>query len=100
MCTYSLVLDDQLVAQAEQTLNGVPFQIWLQQQVENLMREQTAHSHVRVRHRGLSDEQLSERLKDYPMLTESDFPELSSESYSQMLRSNSGKLIKGLEKWL
>ena len=42
MCTYNLKLDDQLVAEAENALGdiGTSFQLWLQQQVEALLREQ------------------------------------------------------------
>lgn len=36
----------------------------------------------------------------YPMLEESDFPSLTAEDYGAYLKSRSGKLPKGLEKWL
>ena len=39
---YIIVLDDKLVAQAENSLNhsGIELQLWLQQQVEQLLRQQ------------------------------------------------------------
>ena len=104
MCTYNLVLDDQLVSKAESLLTnkGITLQIWLQQQVESLVREQvgrkyhTIHSHKR----GLSDEQLAEQLAQYAPLSDSDFPQLNAEDYANYTRNNSGKIARGLEKWL
>ena len=42
MCTYNITLDDKLVAQAESSLShsGIELQLWLQQQVEQLLRQQ------------------------------------------------------------
>ena len=42
MCTYNITLDDKLVAQAENSLShsGIELQLWLQQQVEQLLRQQ------------------------------------------------------------
>lgn len=104
MCTYNLVLDDQLVSEAESLLTnkGITLQIWLQQQVESLVREQvgrrfhTGHS----RRRGLSDEELAEQLAQFPPLTDNDFPQLEAEDYANYIRNNSGKIARGLEKWL
>ena len=39
MCRYSIVLDDQLVAEAEQSLRVETLDLWLQQQVEALVRD-------------------------------------------------------------
>ena len=39
MCNYNIVLDDQLVAQAERALNVERLDSWLQQQVEACARE-------------------------------------------------------------
>ena len=39
MCSYNIVLDDQLVAEAEHSLNVVSLDDWLQKQVEMLVRE-------------------------------------------------------------
>ena len=102
MCTYHIKLDDRLVALAEQSLGGLPFAVWLQQQVETMLREQThrGSSRVRRRHSRLSDEQLMECLKEYPPLTDKDFPNLCAEDYQANIRSRSGKLSKGLQKWL
>jgi hypothetical protein len=104
MCTYNLKLDDQLVAEAKNALGdiGISFQLWLQQQVEILLREQVNRKrrHVRVRKHGLTDEQLAERLAQYAPLTDSDFPNLSKSDYDNYARSISGRISKELKKWL
>ena len=104
MCTYNVQLDDQLVAEAENVLGnkGITFQLWLQQQVESLLREQINHKHrhARIRRHALSDEQLAEQLAQYAPLADSDFPDLSKSDYDNYIRSSSGCIIKGLEKWL
>ena len=85
MCTYNLKLDDQLVAEAENALGdiGTSFQLWLQQQVEALLREQVRRKRRqnRTRRHALTDEQLAERLAQYAPLTDSDFPDLSNSDY-------------------
>ena len=48
----------------------------------------------------LTDEQLAEILSQYAPLTDSDFPDLSKSDYDNYVRSNSGRIAKGLEKWL
>lgn len=104
MCTYNLNLDDQLVAEAENALGdiGISFQLWLQEQVETLLREQVnrKRNHVRVRKQGLTDEQLAERLAQYAPLTDSDFPNLSKSDYDNYARTTSGRISKELKKWL
>lgn len=55
-----------------------------------------AHRHSR----GVSDEQLAARLAQYVPLTDADFPNLSEADYANYARSNSGRITKGLEKWL
>ena len=50
--------------------------------------------------KGLSDEQLAARLAQYAPLTDADFPDLSDADYANYTRSNSGRITKGLEKWL
>ena len=104
MCTYNLKLDDQLVAEAENALGntGAEFQLWLEQQVEALLREQVNRKrrHARVRKHSLTDEQLAEVLSQYAPLTDSDFPDLSKSDYDNYVCSNSGRIEKGLEKWL
>ena len=101
MCTYKLVLDDQLVAEAESKLRhtGVQFQFWLQQQVERLLSEQVnrRHRHTGI---GMSDDQLARQLAGYAPLTDEDFPELSKSDYDNYIRSTGGRITKGLEKWL
>ena len=101
MCTYNLKLDDQLVAEAENALGntGKSFQLWLQQQVEALLREQVSRKHrpIRVRRQRLTDEQLAEQLALYAPLTDSDFPNLSKSDYEQYARSTSGRISKGVD---
>ena len=104
MCTYNLKLDDQLVAEAEHALGntGTSFQLWLEQQVEALLREQVNRKrrHARVLNPSLTDEQLAERLSQYAPLADSDFPDLSKSDYENYVRSNSGRISKELKKWL
>ena len=104
MCTFNLKLDDKLVAEAENALgnNGTTFQLWLQQQVEALLRKQVdrMRRQARARQHGLTDEQLSEELAQYAPLKGSDFPELSKADYDNYVRSTSGRITKGLDKWL
>ncbi len=104
MCTYNLKLDDQLVAEAENALGntGISFQLWLEKQVEALLREQVNRNrrHARVRKHSLTDEQLAERLAQYAPLSDSDFPDLSKSDYDNYVRSGSGRISKELEKWL
>ena len=49
--------------------------------------------------RGLSDEALTEKLKDYPPLTQETFPDLSKDEFIDMAKSQAGRLPEGLEKW-
>lgn len=56
----------------------------------------TGHS----RKRGLSDEQLAKQLAQYTPLSDDDFPQLKAEDYANYTRNNSGKIARGLEKWL
>lgn len=103
MCTYPISLDEDLVMQAEKSLQiNESFQTWLQQQVEMwLLAKVSGQKHQsQFRHGRLSDEMLAERLKDFPPLKESDFPELDESDYANYLNARSGQLAKGLEKWL
>lgn len=50
--------------------------------------------------RRLSDEALTEKLKDYPPLTQETFPALSKDEFIDMAKSQAGHLAEGLEKWL
>ena len=102
MCTYPISLDDELVMQAESTLQiNMSFQAWLQQQVEAwLLAQVNGKQGTHSRHSRLTDEMLAERLKGYPPLEESNFPSLAAEDYGNYLKSQSGKLPKGLEQWL
>lgn len=102
MCTYNLILDDHLVAEAESSLrhSGVQFQFWLQQQVEALLRNQVNKRQRNTHRRGLNDEELAQQLAQFAPLTDDDFPELSKSDYNNYIRSNNGHIAKGLEKWL
>lgn len=103
MCTYNIALDDQLVTQASNTLpGGMSFQLWLQQQVVELLQAQISGPKRRTGiHRcGLTDEQLAQQLAQYPPLSESDFPELTADDYAHYMRNRSGRISKGMEKWL
>lgn len=48
----------------------------------------------------LSDEALAEELKGFAPLTDADFPELTEEQFLHGVRAMSGKMIKGVERWL
>ena len=56
--------------------------------------------HARKHRRGLSDEELAERLAQYAPLTDADFPEVSGEDYANYMKNQSGRIVKGMEKWL
>ena len=55
---------------------------------------------VHKRRKALSDAELAERLAQYAPLTDADFPEISAEGYASFAKSHSGRISKGLEKWL
>ena len=55
---------------------------------------------VHKRRKALSDAELAERLAQYAPLTDADFPEISAEGYASFVKSHSGRISKGLEKWL
>lgn len=106
MCTLNIVLDDQLVVEAERSLKGLSLQAWLQQQVEALVNNSTSVKETakppkriaRVKRRAEhtpSDEQLEELFLDKPM------PSIPDDvSWKVIIDSNIGKTIKPVEKWL
>ena len=104
MCTYNITLDDQLVAEAKCRIkNEMPFQMWLQLEVEAMLKEKFEYSKKRQthrRHRGLSDEELDRELESFPPLTDADFPDLTAADYAYHMKAMSGRVPKGLEKWL
>lgn len=55
---------------------------------------------VHKRRKELSDTELAERLAQYAPLTDADFPDVSADSYASFAKNNSGRITKGLEKWL
>ena len=52
------------------------------------------------RRKSLTDAELAERLAQYAPLTDADFPEVSAEGYAFYAKNQSGRIMKGLEKWL
>ena len=52
------------------------------------------------RRKALSDAELAEQLAQYAPLTDADFPEVSAEGYASFAKSHSGRITKGMEKWL
>ena len=55
---------------------------------------------VHKRRKALSDEELSEQLAQYAPLTDANFPEISTEDYANFAKKRSGRITKGLGKWL
>ena len=108
MCTYNLMLDDQLVAEATNTLTkGTAFQLWLQQQVEEMLREQVRAAGNRSQQDSKvfrvkrssdnvpTDEQLEVLFADKEM------PAIPDDSpWNVIINANTGKVIKPMEKWL
>ena len=58
----------------------------------------THRSHQRGK--SLSDAELADRLAQYAPLTDADFPEVSAEEYASFAKNHSGRVTKGVEKWL
>ena len=100
MGSYRISLDDDLVAKVERLLKvDGQFQTWLQKQVEALLSEKLVQASS-SKHSAVSDEALSEILQSYPPLKESDFPNLNEDDYSGFEKRQSGRLPKGIERWL
>jgi len=104
MCSYNIILDDQLVAEAAHTLKGVSMETWIQQQVESLLKERLAqsanHSTAKriVKRRAEhipSDSQLETLFigKDMPVMPD-------DSSWEEIISAKMGKTIKSMEKWL
>ena len=55
---------------------------------------------IHKRRKTLSDAELAERLAQYAPLTDADFPEVSAEGYANFAKNQSGRVTKGLGKWL
>ena len=68
--------------------------------VKNSKPANLAVPRVHKRRKALSDAELTERLAQYAPLTDAEFPEVSAESYALFAKSHSGRITKGLEKWL
>ena len=81
-------------------------QRWLGERLieaSNASKSKSAQVAIRRTHRRkkvLSDEELAEQLAQYPPLTDADFPEISVEGYASFAKKQSGRITKGLEKWL
>lgn len=100
MCTYNVVIDDQLVVEAERSLNGLSLQAWLQQQVDALVRHSkiTSQRVAKVKRRAKhapSDAELMARFSDKNMP-----PMPEDTSWKDIIDANVGKTIKPVEKWL
>ena len=103
MSDYQIHLDDDVVMKAEQFIGkDGSFSNWLQKKVEQWLHGwlDNANAKAGSHNGGLSDEALAEVLKDYPPLTQEAFPELSEGDYEAIVKSQAGRLPKGLEKWL
>lgn len=105
MCTYSIVIEDNLAAKAEELLNGQPLQAWIEQQLETLVSKpdvatanESSKRLARVKKRYShepDDAQLEAYFKDKPMPSMPEDP-----SWKDILNANSGKTNKSVEKWL
>lgn len=99
MRDYQLHLNDDVANKAEKLFGSEEsFKIWLQKKIEQWL--DIASARTMAHHEGLSDEALAEIVKDFPPLTQDAFPELSKSDFIDMVRSQNGRLPKGLEKWL
>ena len=58
------------------------------------------HRRVHKHRKALSDTELAERLAQYAPLTDADFPDVSKMDYAYFSKNHSGRITKGLEKWL
>ena len=61
---------------------------------------QVAIRRTHKRRKALNDAELAERLAQYAPLTDADFPEVSAKEYASFAKNHSGRITKGLEKWL
>lgn len=93
MSDYQIHLDDDLVDEVKKLfVTEESFQNWLQRKVEQwligwlkgVVKEAPSH-------RGLSDKELAERLKDCPPLTMEAFPELSEKEFIVLCSSHINK---------
>ena len=103
MRDYQLHLDDDVAIKAEKLFGSEEsFRNWLQKKVEQWLQIwlDNANTKVSSHNGGLTDEALAEILKDFPPLTSEAFPELSKSDYINMIKSQTGRLPQGLEKWL
>ncbi|MBQ7461687.1 MAG: hypothetical protein IJS63_05450 [Bacteroidaceae bacterium] len=72
-------------------------------EASNTAKNKSAEVAIRRTHRrrkALTDAELAERLAQYAPLTDADFPEVSAEGYASFAKNHSGRITKGLEKWL
>lgn len=86
MGNYHIFLDDDLVENVSRLmkLDG-SFQAWLQNQVEAWLKSKVLDASMKVKthSNGISDEMLSEILKDFPPLTPANFPDLNAGDYEE-----------------
>ena len=102
MSDYQIHLDDDLVTKAEKLIGTEEsFKTWFQKKVEQWFLSWLKDAAKgNLSRGGLSDEELAEKLKDFPPLTMDAFPELSKSDFNDMVKSRAGRLPEGLEKWL
>lgn len=81
-------------------------QRWLGERLieaSNAAKDDSANVSIRratKRKKALSDAELEKQLAQYAPLTDADFPEVSAEGYAAFAKNHSGRLTKGMEKWL
>lgn len=68
--------------------------------VSIIERKRTPEAKGTIHGKGLSDEALSELLKDFAPLNLSDFPDIEDEAYSAFVERKGGSLPKNVESWL
>lgn len=102
MSDYRIHLDEDLVVEVKKMFGTEEsFQTWLQSRVEQWLRERhNDDADIELSHGGLSDEELAEKLKGFPLLTMESFPELSESEFVDMVKSQAGRIPDGLEEWL
>ena len=106
MCTYNITLDDQLVAEAECKLKAdLSFQLWLQQEVEAMLKKYVGKPRIGGKHKVAKIKRMPVDRSDGELeaiFSDKHMPELPSgdATWQDIIRGNSGRTIKSVEKWL
>ena len=103
MCTYNVVIEDQLAQKTEKILNGLPIEAWIKQQVEALASladssKMPSKRIAKIKKRAENsptDEQLEAYFAGKPMPAIPEDP-----LWRDVIHSNSGRTIQSIEKWL